>query len=165
MTSPLCKYSGCERPIEQGQYGAEGDEAYADRVRLGYCRKKCQRLDKPSPSPRDRPALVADPTSWNLGAVETVPVGKDKPVRDAARLAFARSMPCCICGSIEAVHSHHEQEEGQGTMGGKTCDRRTLPLCWRCHCRRHDKGREVYGALDVERVIAEINAAYDERRK
>jgi hypothetical protein len=30
---------------------------------------------------------------------------------------------------------------------------------------RHDKGREVYGSLDVEMVIAAINDAYDQRRK
>jgi hypothetical protein len=94
-----------------------------------------------------------------------VELPKELPVRDAARLAFARSMPCVLCGSIQGVHAHHEAPPGQGTLSGKTSDRNTLGLCPKCHMLRHDKGREVYGSLPVEMVIAAINHAYDERRK
>jgi hypothetical protein len=89
---------------------------------------------------------------------------KELPERDHARLAYARSLPCCLCGAIEGVHAHHEAVEGHGTMAGKPSDRRTLPLCWQCHKSRHDHGREVYGRVDVEAVISRINEAYDQRR-
>lgn len=170
--SPLCKYSKCERPITQGQWGAEGDEAFAERLRSGYCRSKCRRLDKPAPSPRDHIAstgrMVVDPTVWNLQRPEGKEQPKDKPVRDAARLAFARSMPCCMCGAIQGIHAHHEQEEGHGVMGGKTSDRRTAPLCPRCHTMRHGLGRGFYTLgknVDIEEVIAMINDAYDKIKK
>jgi hypothetical protein len=162
MTAPLCK-CGCNKPVERRSY--ETDRQWNKRKELGIFRDKCKKALSATPkAPRPKPTL--SPVSVNYGrggGGESRP--KDLPERDHARLAYARSLPCCLCGAVEGVHAHHEAEEGHGTMAGKPSDRRTLPLCWQCHKSRHDHGREVYGRVDAEAVISKINEAYDQRRK
>lgn len=160
MTVPYCN-CGCGEVVERRSYETDGQ--WRVREKLGIFRSKCRKSLKPSP--KDRPTLVADPTAWHLERVEGKEQPKALPTRDKARLAYARSMPCLLCGSVQGVHAHHEAPPGHGTLAGKTDDRNTLPLCFACHMLRHDKGREVYGDMDVEKVIEQINAAYDERRK
>ena len=99
--------------------------------------------------------------SCNTERPELVAQEKEKPVRDQARLAFVRSMPCFTCGAVKGVHAHHEQEEGHGTMGGKSSDRRSIPLCPGCHRLRHDTSRSFWGNVDVEAYIRDLNDAYD----
>jgi hypothetical protein len=157
MTAPLCKH--CGREITQGMWGAEGDEPFRVRLESGFCRRKCARGHKPLPSPK---VQTMELVSRRVGArEEMVTLEKELTVRDLARLAYARSLPCCVCGAVEGIHSHHEQEIGKGVMGGKTSDRRTAPLCPHCHFLRHSQGRSFYGDIDIEVIILKINAAYD----
>jgi hypothetical protein len=157
MTTCLC----CGSEIVRSQYFAESEEDFQKRLNRQTCRSKCRRLAAPVKTERVKPTLEV--SGWNHERPEMVAQEKELPVRDLARLAFARSMPCCVCGAIEGVQAHHEQEEGHGTMAGKTSDRRTAPLCWRCHSLRHEKGRSFYGAVDIDDIITQINIAYDQR--
>lgn len=64
-------------------------------------------------------------TSRNLPA-------RKKPVRDGMsqkHLAFLRSLPCCVCGSVHLVHAHHLLRTGEHGMGMKSPDRFAIPLC------------------------------------
>jgi hypothetical protein len=159
-----CLYEKCGREITQGQWGAEGDDAFAERLATQFCRAKCARLHGPAKKERPKPTL--SPVSVNYGRGGGMePSPKELPKRDQARLAYARSLPCALCSVVEGVHAHHENEVGKGSVGSRTSDRRTLPLCWQCHKSRHDHGREVYGRVDVEAVLARINEAYDQRQK
>lgn len=151
----------CGKEITRNQYCAENERQWAKREASGFCRPKCKRLHTP-PKP-DRPAPPLSLLSCRYERSEGEAQPKEVPVRDQGRLAFARSMPCVLCGSIQGVHAHHESPPGHGTLSGKTSDRNTLPLCFVCHRLRHDKGREIYGGIDVEGLIQRINEAYDRR--
>jgi hypothetical protein len=154
----ICK-CGCNNPIERHSY--ETDSQWEKRKASGLFRAKCK---KNWPFPTERPKPSLDLLSANYLA-ELRAVEKERPVRDLARLAFARSMPCCLCGAIEGIQAHHESEEGKGCLSGKTSDRRTIPLCPTCHMMRHAKGREWFKNIDIgrelEKVIQQINEAYD----
>lgn len=82
---------------------------------------------------------------------------KVTPFRSAAYRRFVASLPCANprCRAKDAV-AHHEQEPGKGTMAGKCCDSRTVPLCAICHQKRHGWGRAVWDAWgkDPEQLIA-----------
>lgn len=79
---------------------------------------------------------------------------------DEAYLAFIRSLPCCACGARAPSHAHHETGGGRG-KGQKAPDRRTLPLCFRCHRQFHDlngrfegftaEGKRVWQDLEILR--------------
>lgn len=83
-------------------------------------------------------------------------LAKTKPWRSPRYLAWVRSQPCASCGR-PATDAHHENEPGQGTLGGKCGDERTIPLCRECHDLRHLLGRGVLWWLDVEAVILRLN--------
>jgi hypothetical protein len=60
---------------------------------------------------------------------------------------------------------HHVPEVGKGMMGGKTSDRRTIPLCTLHHVEYHNSGRETFSAahnIDYELVISRLNKIYEE---
>ncbi len=158
-----CLNPKCGREIVKDQYFAESEDGFLQRLISRYCRKKCKREHAPPKPERGKPTLEL--ISCDTAPGESVSQPKDLPIRDEARKAFARSMPCCKCGAIEGIHAHHEQEEGRGTMGGKTSDRRTAPACPRCHDARHREGRSFWGELDIEAVISAINEAYDRIKK
>ena len=61
---------------------------------------------------------------------------EDKPYRE-----FIRSKPCCICAR-KAV-AHHEAITGKG-VGIKCSDYEILPLCEKCHERRHKVGKLTF---------------------
>lgn len=155
----------CGSEITKDQHCVETPDHFAKRYNSGYCRSKCKRIY--SPPKQERTTGTLEAISANYERPDMVQTPKDMPARDEARKAFARSMPCCVCGEIQGIHAHHEQEEGQGTMGGKTSDRRTIPLCPLCHMMRHDKGRGWYDGMNIgrkiEQVIRQINEAYDNR--
>jgi hypothetical protein len=128
MTSPLCK-CGCGREITQGQWGSEGDEAFAERLATGYARRKCARLDKPSPSPKDRPALVADSAGWNYQRPEGKEQPKELTPRDPAYLDWLRTFDCVECGwpaHMGNIEAHHVRTGGMAIKGS---DYESAPLC------------------------------------
>lgn len=85
---------------------------------------------------------------------------KSKTPRDSDYLNFIRSKPCCICG--KDAEPHHENL-GSGSMGMKSSDYYTIPLCRRCHTEKHhyplDKFWE-YANKDVKRLIIDYLSEY-----
>ena len=175
MTSPLCKYSKCGRAIVKHQYCIEKPGMYEERLQSGYCRRKCERLDKPSPSPKDRPSLVADPTAWNLERPELRAIEKETPVVDEAYRAWVRSLPCLVPGCYGQAQFHHQPRKGHGGKGTLCSDYRGTPLCYWHHTQGgtenapgsyHGLGKitgwrfwKHYG-IEPETVIHELNRAY-----
>ncbi len=86
------------------------------------------------------------------------------PARDKQYLAYITTLPCegypqDTCGAMP-VQAHHY---GAHSMGQKTDDYRTIPLCYKCHDRWHKqykKGEdeEYYEALILEHVIDYLKA-------
>jgi hypothetical protein len=64
---------------------------------------------------------------------------KDSPVRSRRYLDWVRTLPCCWCGATPSEASHHPKSGG-GSVGMKTCDLRTVPLCRQCHEHFHQRG-------------------------
>lgn len=89
------------------------------------------------------------------------PQPKVKPWRSIPYRQWVASLPCCICGSTTGTNAHHEQEEGKGTMGGKCCDSRCIPLCVFCHADRHDMGRAFW---TKQRFLPESHVAMTRNR-
>jgi len=89
------------------------------------------------------------------------------PERDAAYMAWVRTLPCLICGTwrqgpCEAAHTGHD-----GGMSMKASDRSCVPLCHRCHRTGprsyHAIGRRAFAALwclDFDAVVQRLNAQY-----
>lgn len=69
---------------------------------------------------------------------------KVNPGRSVKYRSWIASKPCSVCGHQSPSDPHHVQKEGHGTMGGKTCDSRCLPLCWRHHHAYHVYGRKSF---------------------
>jgi len=149
----------CGREIIKDQFCIETPAQFTKRLASAFCRPKCKRTF--APPKKERVTGTLDAVDFCYDRPELVAQFKEVPVRDLARLAFARSMPCFTCGSIEGVHAHHESEVAKGTMGGKTSDRRTVPLCHECHRLRHETSRSFWGNADVEAYIRDLNDAYD----
>ncbi|MCP3941068.1 MAG: DUF968 domain-containing protein [Desulfobacteraceae bacterium] len=100
---------------------------------------------------------------------------KNKPERSKAYRQWIRSKPCLICGYTMndsfpdeyGVDPHHESEKGHGTMGGKTTDKRCVPLCSIHHTystnSRHNTSREEFWQdIDIEAIILEYNREWEE---
>lgn len=62
---------------------------------------------------------------------------KDPPFRSRRYLAFIRSRTCAWCGKRAPSEASHHPRPGGGSMGAKTCDLRTIPLCSSCHHAYH----------------------------
>ena len=58
--------------------------------------------------------------------------------RNPKYLAFVRSLPCAMCGSMIDVQAHHIKSIGNlSGVGLKANDQYTMSLCVDCHCRMH----------------------------
>ena len=70
-------------------------------------------------------------------------------IKDARRLAFIRSLPCCVCGDNTSTEPAHIRAAGLGYgkahtgMAQKPDDKWTVPLCGRCHREQHAFGDEL----------------------
>ena len=98
-------------------------------------------------------------------AVYSAPTMKAQPKqtveRDKKYLDYIRSLPCTVCKCPAPSHAHHHPLEGHSSVGLKTSDFRTVPLCFRCHDRVHRSGRvSFWGNTDVEVVISKLNVDY-----
>ncbi len=60
------------------------------------------------------------------------PQPKIKPKRHRPFLTFISQQRCCLTGvektEYEDIIPHHQNKEGHGTMAGKCCDSRALPV-------------------------------------
>ncbi len=94
---------------------------------------------------------------------------KNKPERNDDYKKWIRTKPCLKCWYTITV-PHHETEKGHGIMGGKTSDKRCVPLCASCHTystnSRHNTSREEFwGDIDIEAIILEYNIEWEELNK
>lgn len=99
---------------------------------------------------------------------------KKIPIRNKNYSAWIKQLPCVVCmsithGTMDVTESisepHHENKKGHGTMGGKTDDLRTIPLCRNHHQQRHDKGRDTFYKefdIDPEAEIETLNDIWEE---
>lgn len=85
---------------------------------------------------------------------------KQTAPRDPAYLDWIRTQPCTACGA-SPVHAHHHPAAGHSSVGLKTSDYRTVPLCPVCHDRVHRIGKlSFWGETDVELVISLLNVSF-----
>lgn len=83
--------------------------------------------------------------------------------RDEAYKKFIQSLPCSVCNRPSPSCAHHHPLAGHSSVGLKTSDYRTVPLCGQhCHPRVHQIGKvSFWGDLDaVESLIARLNIRY-----
>lgn len=82
--------------------------------------------------------------------------------RNKKYMQFIREQPCCLTGmegnDYHGVDPHHEPLPGIGTMGGKPCDSRCIPIAHLLHCKMEDVGssrKKVFAdyGVDPEVVI------------
>lgn len=96
------------------------------------------------------------------------PQPKQSVPRDEEYLNFIRSLPCQVCSYPAPSNAHHHPLEGNSSVGLKTSDYRTVPLCSiprgsvePCHSKVHRVGRRSFwGDTDVEVIISLLNVAY-----
>jgi hypothetical protein len=178
MSGPLCKYPPCSREIIQGQWGAEGDEPFAERLAEGYCRSKCRRLHGPQKSERGKPTLALISSCYE--SPEGVEQPKEARIVDLGYESWVRSFPCLVPGCIEEAQSHHQNERGKGGKSTKPSSYRCLPLCPGHHTlggtphlpgSYHGMGKltgwkfwQHYG-IDVEATIHNLNRLWLESGK
>lgn len=84
-------------------------------------------------------------------------LSKDAPVRSRAYLDWIRSLPCCACRRMPPSEASHHPRRGHGSVGAKTCDLRTLPLCSECHREWHQRG--CLGLMDGTQTREWVEAA------
>lgn len=87
---------------------------------------------------------------------------------------WIETLPCIAClvesnsvGNWEdnISEAHHVNEKGKSTMGGKTDDTRTIPLCNHHHRLGHLIGWQTFCSnigLDFEYIITELNRIWKE---
>lgn len=82
--------------------------------------------------------------------------------RDGEYLSFVRSLPCSVCSRPSPSHAHHHPLPGHSSVGSKTSDYRTMPLCGSCHSAVHQRGRLTFwGNLEVpEELIERLNKLF-----
>jgi hypothetical protein len=163
MTTPICK-CGCDRPIIQGQWGAEGDEAFAERLATGYARRKCARLHNPLPSSKGR--TLQAPVSWNRERPDMTEQPKEKIPRSEPYLKFIKAQECILAGGkfgpcVGDVTAHHT---GSGGMGIKGSDLSTVPVCAAHHLLMDNagkKGRGIWTRQERETIITRLNEEFN----
>jgi hypothetical protein len=88
---------------------------------------------------------------------------KQEADRDEDYKKFIRSLPCLVCKRPSPSCAHHHPLSGHSSIGLKTSDYRTVPLCGQhCHPRVHQIGKlSLWGNLDdVEPIIVRLNMQY-----
>jgi hypothetical protein len=171
-----CLYEKCAREIVQGQWEAEGDDAFKERLQSGFCRRKCARLHGPAKKERPKPTL--SPVSVNYGRGGGGALPKDVPVVDEAYRRFVRSLPCLVPGCCNPSIFHHQHKKGHGAKGALCTDYRGMNICeWhhtlggteRLPGSYHGMGKltgwrfwQHYG-VDVEATIHNLNRLWLEQ--
>jgi len=90
---------------------------------------------------------------------------KTQPKRNKKYMEFIREQECCLTGmeanDAQSVDPHHEPIKGHGTMGGKPCDSRCVPIAHYLHCEMEDVNSSRKAVwfrynIDPEDVIKEM---------
>ena len=165
-----CLNPKCGREIIKGQYFAESEDDFMQRLISRYCRKKCKREHAPPKVERGKPTLAL--ISCNTEPLEGVEQPKDKPEVDLKYQAWIREMPCLVPGCPNESQFHHQNRQGHGAKGALCSDYRGLPLCCWHHTLGGTPGKpgsyhgtakltgwtfwKVYG-IDVEATIHQLN--------
>ena len=84
-----------------------------------------------------------------------------RPPRDAQYLAWIRTLPCAVCGSMRGIEASHTGPHG---LGQKSSDYAAIPLCSRHHRTGPDsyhklgprKFSEVH-RLDIPAIVRRLN--------
>ena len=81
-----------------------------------------------------------------------------RAAQEGPQWRLCHTLPCCSCGlkGPGAVHGHHEPPRSRGGL-----DHDTLPLCYRCHERRHRMGARAFWAScsrDPAAILADLRA-------
>jgi len=96
---------------------------------------------------------------------------KRKVYRSKQRLDWVRRMSCMHCGAAPRSEAHHVAFKGDGAMGRKVGDDRTVPLCAGprgCHRRYHDTGTlpgltPLITRADFRRELERLDEAWKQR--
>lgn len=81
--------------------------------------------------------------------------------RSPTHLELIRSLSCCFCGKAGETEAAHIRKFGDGGMGIKPSDDRTVPLCAFHHRIQHHIGEmkfwggadEIYRAIDYAKSL------------
>lgn len=96
---------------------------------------------------------------------------KNLPGRSKKYMDWISRQPCCLTGmeanEQQSVDPHHEPVPGHGTMGGKPCDSRCVPVAHFLHCEMEDANssrKEVWErfGIDPEEIILEMQARWEQ---
>lgn len=74
-------------------------------------------------------------------------------------------MPCIVCKHPES-EPHHQAPKGHGGKGVKTDDSNCLPLCYSCHSRLHQIGKDSFALqndLDYDYVVERLNEIWKKK--
>lgn len=84
-----------------------------------------------------------------------------KPARNRNYLAWIRTLPCVVCGSMRSVEASHTGPHG---LGQKSSDYSAIPLCHKHHRTGNDSyhrlGPRRFAAvhnLDLRSIVARLN--------
>ena len=72
-----------------------------------------------------------------------------KPTRNPRLLAFIRTLPCCVCGSMRNVEAAHTGPRG---LAQKADDSTAIPLCNEHHDRRRPLSIHTLGPVRFQEV-------------
>jgi hypothetical protein len=96
-------------------------------------------------------------------------IPKEKPEVNLPYRKFISGKRCSVCGKANQSIAHHQPEKGKSTMGGKTSDKRCLPLCNDHHNEYHHSGRETfsrkYPFWQPEVLIRHFNAEWEDLQR
>jgi len=100
-----------------------------------------------------QPGKLSRVPNYDLGGGVASP--KEPPSRSARYLAFVRERSCCACAAPGPSDPHHWALKGSGNggMGMKVDDLRTVPLCRRCHDYYHAHGHLPESSVVTTRIL------------
>jgi hypothetical protein len=161
-----CLYEKCAREIIQGQWGAEGDDAFAERLKSGFCRRKCARLH--GPAKKDRPKPTLSPVSVNYGRGGGGALPKEKTPRNKHFLLWLLDRPCELRGGefgpcMGDMIYHHTEGGGMALKGS---DLEAISCCYGHHelfDQATKKGVGIFGEGELKRIIARNQMEYVEQ--
>ena len=85
-------------------------------------------------------------------------IPKNKPIRDKRHLDFIRRLVCATCLAPAPSEACHIRAGGDGGMGMKPGDNRTIPQCHSCHMESHTGEKRYW--VDMRLPIELSNALY-----
>jgi hypothetical protein len=78
---------------------------------------------------------------------------KQNPINCPKHLAFIRTLPCIIRGTVGEVQAAHIRSGGDGGLARKPSDSRVVPLHWYEHKIQHNIGEKEFFGERLQEVI------------